>query len=167
MSFDEEALRERDLVSTISRGSYLCLSPRSKPALQQVQRCLNLAKLLRGPAPRLRVKGAHLNLARQIGAQSHTPRNCCVRFATTVARGHATLATKRALPLTWTGLPPAGSHQLAWRTHSITSSARASRLSGTVRPSAFTVVRLMTRSNLVGSRNGKSAGLAPRRMRPT
>ena len=45
-------------------------------------------------------------------AQSHTPCNRCVRFATTVARGHATLATKRTLLLTWAGLPPAGSHQL-------------------------------------------------------
>src|SRR5262249_54746399 len=52
---DEEALRERDLVSAISFGSYLCLSPRPKPALQ-VQRYLNLATLLRGPAPQLRVK---------------------------------------------------------------------------------------------------------------
>jgi len=45
-------------------------------------------------------------------AQSHTPRNRCVRFAPTVAGGHATLATKRTLLLTWAGLPPAGSHQL-------------------------------------------------------
>src|SRR6266498_2886457 len=45
-------------------------------------------------------------------AQSHTPRNRCVRFATTVASGHATLATKRTLLLTWAGLTPAGSHQL-------------------------------------------------------
>ena len=45
-------------------------------------------------------------------AQSHTPCNRCVRFATTVASGHATLATKRTLLLTWAGLPPAGSHQL-------------------------------------------------------
>src|SRR5258705_11393576 len=45
-------------------------------------------------------------------AQSHTPCNRCVRFATTVASGHATLATKRMLPLTWAGLPPAGSRQL-------------------------------------------------------
>src|SRR5260370_279046 len=44
--------------------------------------------------------------------QSHTPRNRCVRFAPTVAGGHATLATKRTLLLTWAGLPPAGSHQL-------------------------------------------------------
>jgi hypothetical protein len=46
-------------------------------------------------------------------AQSHTPCNRCVRFATTVASGHATLATKRTLLLTWAGLSPAGSHQLA------------------------------------------------------
>src|SRR3954465_3758587 len=45
-------------------------------------------------------------------AQSHTPCNRCVRFATTVASGHATLATKRTLLLTCAGLPPAGSHQL-------------------------------------------------------
>src|SRR5262249_25472922 len=44
--------------------------------------------------------------------QSHTPCNRCVRFATTVASGHATLATKRTLLLTWAGLAPAGSHQL-------------------------------------------------------
>src|SRR5262245_28514613 len=34
--------------------------------------------------------------------------------------------------------------------HSITSSATASSLSGTVRPSALAVLRLMTKSNLVG-----------------
>src|SRR6516164_6962523 len=45
-------------------------------------------------------------------AQSHTPCNRCVRFATTVASDPATLATKRTLLLTWTGLAPAGSHQL-------------------------------------------------------
>src|SRR6516225_4226040 len=41
-----------------------------------------------------------------------SPCNRCVRFATTVASGHATLATKRTLLLTWAGLSPAGSHQL-------------------------------------------------------
>src|SRR3954469_15281380 len=41
-----------------------------------------------------------------------TPHASCVRFATTVASGHATLATKRTLLLTWAGLPPAGSRQL-------------------------------------------------------
>jgi hypothetical protein len=51
--------------------------------------------------------------------------------------------------------------------HSITSSARASRFSGTVRPSALAVFRLMTSSNLVGCCTGKSAGLAPRRIGAT
>src|SRR5262249_24239445 len=51
--------------------------------------------------------------------------------------------------------------------HSITSSARASRVSGRVRPSAFAVVRLMTRSNLVGCSTGRSPRLAPRRILST
>src|SRR5262249_14869311 len=50
--------------------------------------------------------------------------------------------------------------------HSITSSARASSLSGTWRPSAFAVLRLITSSNLVGCITGKSAGLAPLRTFP-
>ena len=59
-------------------------------------------------------------------ATRRTPCNRCVRFATTVASGHATLATKRTLLLnlgrTFTGwIAPA----LCWRTHSITSSARS------------------------------------------
>src|SRR5215471_16598280 len=41
------------------------------------------------------------------------------------------------------------------RTHSITSSARASRLSGTVRPSVLAVLRLMTSSYLVGACTGR------------
>src|SRR5262245_3575128 len=53
------------------------------------------------------------------------------------------------------------------RGHSITSSARASRLSGTVRPSAFAVLRLITSSNLVGCSTGRSAGLAPFRILST
>jgi hypothetical protein len=75
--------------------------------------------------------------------------------------------TKRALPLTWTGLPPAGSHQLAWRTHSITSSARASSACGTSRLSALAVFRLITSSYLVGACTGMSAGFSPLRMRST
>src|SRR6516164_10724475 len=59
--------------------------------------------------------------------QPHTPCNRCVRFATTVASGHATLATKQDATLylgrTFTGwIAPA----FGWRTHSITSSAIAS-----------------------------------------
>ena len=45
--------------------------------------------------------------------------------------------------------------------HSITSSASASSLSGTARPSAFVVLRLITSSNFVGCWNGKSPGFSP------
>ena len=48
--------------------------------------------------------------------------------------------------------------------HSITSSARASSVGGTVRPSALAVCRLMTNSNLVDCKTGRSAGLAPLRI---
>src|SRR5262245_291458 len=51
--------------------------------------------------------------------------------------------------------------------HSITSSATASSDIGTVRPSVFAVLRLMTSSNFVGCITGRSAGLAPLRIRPT
>src|SRR5689334_15860543 len=39
--------------------------------------------------------------------------------------------------------------------HSITSSARASNVGGTVRPSALAVCRLMTNSNLVDCKTGR------------
>src|SRR5262249_34519391 len=51
--------------------------------------------------------------------------------------------------------------------HSIISSARASSVGGTSRPRTFAVVRLMTRSNLVGCSTGISAGFAPRRILST
>jgi hypothetical protein len=50
--------------------------------------------------------------------------------------------------------------------HSITSSARASSDGGTVRPSILAVWALMTSSNLLACTTGRSAGLAPLRMRP-
>src|SRR5262249_31434389 len=50
--------------------------------------------------------------------------------------------------------------------HSITSSARASRLSGTVRPSSRAVWALITNSNFEGCTTGRSAGFSPLRMRP-
>ena len=40
-------------------------------------------------------------------------------------------------------------------------------ISGTVTPSAFAVLRLMTSSNLVGRITGSSAGFSPLRMRST
>src|SRR5262249_49570189 len=51
--------------------------------------------------------------------------------------------------------------------HSITSSARASSVGGTSRPSALAVLRLMTNSTLVACWTGRSAGLSPLRMRST
>src|SRR5207237_7583930 len=48
--------------------------------------------------------------------------------------------------------------------HSITSSARASSDCGTVRPSAFAVLRLITNSNLVGCSTGRLAGFVPARI---
>src|SRR5262249_20342268 len=51
--------------------------------------------------------------------------------------------------------------------HSITSSAMACNVSGTVRPSALAVLRLMTSSSLVDCWTGKSAGLTPWRILPT
>jgi hypothetical protein len=51
--------------------------------------------------------------------------------------------------------------------YSITSSASAINLSGTVRPSALAVVRLITSANLTGAWAGSSLGFAPVRMRAT
>src|SRR5262249_34034671 len=51
--------------------------------------------------------------------------------------------------------------------HSITSSARDRNDSGIVRPSGLAVVRLMTRSNLVGCSTGMSPGFVPRRILST
>src|SRR5262249_52472408 len=51
--------------------------------------------------------------------------------------------------------------------HSITSSARASSVGGTSRPSALAVVRLTTKSNLVGCSTGMSPGFAPRKILST
>src|SRR5262249_13870254 len=58
-------------------------------------------------------------------------------------------------------------NELATPNHSITSSARASSDGGTSRPSALAVLRLIAYSNLVGACTGRSAALAPRRMRST
>ena len=55
----------------------------------------------------------------------------------------------------------------ATRRYSIASSARARNEGGTVRPSAFAVLRLITSSNLVGCSTGRSAGLVPLRILST
>src|SRR5262249_13785607 len=76
--------------------------------------------------------------------------DCCARAAS----GHAVAA------------PPI-SVMKSRRPHSITSSARASKVGGTVRPSAFAVLRLSTKSYLIGVCTGRAGGLSPLRMRST
>src|SRR5262249_55209916 len=51
--------------------------------------------------------------------------------------------------------------------HSITSSARASSIGGTSRPSAFAVLRLTANSYFVGACTGRLAGFSPLRIRST
>ena len=51
--------------------------------------------------------------------------------------------------------------------YSITSSASATSLSGTLRPSVLAVLRLMTISNMAACVTGRSDGFSPLRMRPT
>jgi hypothetical protein len=50
--------------------------------------------------------------------------------------------------------------------YSITSSARASSIGGTVRLRALAATRLIAKSKMAGCMTGKSAGLSPFRMRP-
>src|ERR1700730_13074487 len=57
--------------------------------------------------------------------------------------------------------------ELAAADHSITSSAVASSIGGTSRPSDRAVLRLMTSSNLTGACTGRSPGFSPLRMRST
>ena len=81
-------------------------------------------------------------------------------------------ATQRSLPSGRYSLLGPDFHRqdrtsFAWRTYSITSSARASSMGGMSSPSALAVFRLMTNSNRVGRRTGRSAGLSPLRTRLT
>jgi hypothetical protein len=62
------------------------------------------------------------------------------------------------------GSTATGDTRIQGALHSITSSARASSVDGTISPSAFAVVTLKTRSNLVGCSTGMSPGFAPRRI---
>src|SRR5262245_62055390 len=57
--------------------------------------------------------------------------------------------------------------ELAAFHHSITSSARANKVAGTSKPSAFAVLRLITSSHFVGCCTGKSDGFSPLRIRST
>src|SRR6266508_6627988 len=125
------------------------------------------------------------------GALSRGFGTCCLRFKNRVATIPAKLASGWLARLYREGVEPSGSLQkvsdhiscppfldLSWRKgsfilnlplpshHSITSSAVASSVGGTVRPSILAVWALMTSSNLLDCTTGRSAGLAPLRMRP-
>ena len=87
-----------------------------------------------------------------------------------IVRGKARGEVRRRRVRTYTqsamsALPPIEDNLL--HAYSMTSSARASSVGGTSRPSALAVVRLMTRSNLVGCSTGMSAGFAPRKILST
>ena len=72
-----------------------------------------------------------------------SPCNRCVRFATTVASGHATLATKRALLRTWAGTCTSWIvASFAWRLPPIQSPRRRARV-----PWVFEAERI---GNLIG-----------------
>src|SRR3954463_11458467 len=82
------------------------------------------------------------------------------------------VATQHSLPSGRYSLLGPDFHRLdrtsfAWRTHSITSSARARSVGGISRPRVLAVLRLMTKSKEIGSSTGRSAGLAPLRIRAT
>jgi hypothetical protein len=79
--------------------------------------------------------------------------------------GHCADFAKRSLMTRSGALPP--SIDALRKVYSVTSSARASSVAGTPRPSALAVLRLITSSSLVGYCTGSSAGLAPLRMRST
>src|SRR5256884_10018846 len=75
------------------------------------------------------------------------------------------VATQHSLPSGRYSLLGPDFHRLdrtsfSWRTHSITSSARPSSVSGNVMPSALAVLRLMTSSTFVDCWTGRSAGLS-------
>src|SRR5262245_15127812 len=93
-------------------------------------------------------------------------------IAVYASRPLSPVATQHSLPsgrysLLGPDLPRLDRASFAWRTHSITSSARASKVGGTVRPSVLAVLRLITSSNLIGCSIGRSLGLAPFRILST
>ena len=65
------------------------------------------------------------------------------------------------------GTLPTLMHRSNQHRYSITSVALISSVCGTMRPSAFAVLRLIKSWNLVGVCTGRSAGFAPLRMRST
>ena len=73
-------------------------------------------------------------------------------------------------PCVMSALPPKADidgRRLHRHLYSVTSSAATRSVWGTVKPSAFAVLRLIMRSNLVGCSTGRSLGFAPLRILAT
>src|SRR5258708_18667610 len=90
-------------------------------------------------------------------------------IAVYASRPPSPVATQHSLPSGRYSLLGPDFHRLdrtsfAWRTHSITSSARTSTDGGIINPRAFAALPLITSSSLVGNSTGKSPGLAPLRI---
>src|SRR5262249_20909094 len=84
-----------------------------------------------------------------------------------LTNGHALRENRRWLSATNGPEQLAASAAQRIATYSITSSARASNNGGIVRPSAFAVFTLITRSNLVGCWTGSSPAFSPVRILAT
>src|SRR5262249_2719215 len=76
-------------------------------------------------------------------------------------RSQRTAESSRNCPQ-WRSRQPCATSAYGSRDYSITSSARAIREGGTVRPSSFAVLRLIVSRSLVACSTGSSLGLAPR-----
>jgi hypothetical protein len=175
-------------ISQVPRRSILCLclGLRPRPNRRSLA-SLTVSSMLPPLFPR-----QGLQRLMNFEALSRGLSTCCLRFRNGVATIPAKLASGWLARLYREGVEPSGSLQevsdhisppplldLSWRKgsfilnlplvshHSITSSAATSRPGGTLRPSAFAVLRLITVSYLVGACTGSSAGLSPRRMRST
>src|SRR5262249_55376963 len=126
-------------------GTPNTLGARKAKVFHQVNQALAQSKIQRRPVDRFYAR--HFDLRQDRCRSFGRPhrrrllRLCCKR----PCRSHASEQADELAPL-----------------HSITSSARASSVGGISRPRALAVVRLMTRSNLVGCSTGMSAGFTPR-----
>src|SRR6516164_3230429 len=106
---------------------------------------------------RIRLLGGH----RQSNARAATDTLAPTRCTTTPAARQRRLPDARICGGEVSFKPPSALH------HSITSSARASRVGGISRPNAFGAARLTVSWYLLDPWTGRSAGLAPRRTRST
>lgn len=96
------------------------------------------------------------SISRRLVASATTSSNpsACAAFATSARSTSVSVPWRRPL-------------KLLLKNHSIISVTRTKNDSGMVKPSAFAVVLLKTRSNLNGCSMGMSAGFEPRRILST